>query len=75
MIQLDNIGLPKWGRGFGILYGTILLLLLTAGVIVEHRGARAIANGAAAQPVRPSAANGWPTAWPTAKSSAQISWQ
>jgi hypothetical protein len=60
----------KWARGFGVVYGTILLLLLAiAGAQhfrVEHNGATIIANDPAAQPMRtdlrPTIARGAPTA-------------
>jgi hypothetical protein len=60
----------KWARGVGIIYGTILLLLLAIvaaqHIRGEHNGATAIANGPAARPVRtdqwPTGAIGSPTA-------------
>jgi hypothetical protein len=44
----------KWARGFAIVYGTILLLLLAIvaaqHIRVEHNGAAALANRAGAAP-------------------------
>jgi hypothetical protein len=65
----DRLTRAKWERGFGIVYGTILLLLLAI-VAAQHirgeNGATGIASGPAAQPVRtdrrPTTAIGSPSA-------------
>lgn len=70
----------KWARGFGVVYGTILLLLLAIAAAqhfrVEHNGATTIANRPAAQPVRPdlrpTIAIGAPTAPQAAKTLSHV---
>jgi hypothetical protein len=46
----------KWARGFGVVYGTILLLLLAIAAAQhfrgEHNGATTIADDPAARPIR-----------------------
>jgi hypothetical protein len=79
----DRLIRTKWARGFGIVYGTILLLLLaivaTQHMRVEHNGAPAIANGPAAQPVRtnlqPTIAIGAPTAPQAANPISHTDWE
>ena len=50
----DKLTRAKWARGFGVVYGSILLLLLaivaTQNVRPEHNRATAVANAPAAQP-------------------------
>ena len=66
----DRLTRAKWARGFGIIYGTIFLLLLAIAAAqhfrVEHTGATTIANDPAAEPIhtdlRPTNAIGVPTA-------------
>jgi hypothetical protein len=52
----DQLTRAKWARGFGIVYGTIFLLLLAIAAAhhfrVEHPGATTIANEPAAEPMR-----------------------
>ena len=73
----------KWARGFGIVYGTILLLLVAI-VTAQHirgerNGAAAAANGRAAQPARterrPNVAIGAPTAAQAANPIAHADWE
>jgi hypothetical protein len=59
----------KWARKFGIVYGTILLLLLVVGAAqhfrIEHNATTTIANNPAAQPMRTNLLR--PTSAPGAK--------
>jgi len=52
----DRLTRAKWARGVGIIYGTILLLLLAIAVAqhfrIEHNEATTIANDPAAKPMR-----------------------
>ena len=61
----------KWARGFGVVYGTILLLLLAIAAAqhfrVEHNGATTIANDPAAQPMHTDL---WPGSASTAPQAA-----
>jgi hypothetical protein len=78
----DRLTRAKWERGFGIVYGTILLLLLAI-VAAQHirgeNGATAIASGPAAQPVRtdrrPTAAIGSPSASQAANPISHTDWK
>jgi hypothetical protein len=79
----DRLTRAKWARGFGIVYGTILLLLLAIvaaqHIRVDHNGATAITNGPAAQPVRtdpqPTSAIGSPTASQAANPISHSDWE
>jgi hypothetical protein len=63
----------KWARGFGVVYGTVLLLLLAIAAAqhfrVEDNGATTIANDPAAQPMRTDLR---PTSAPTAPQRAKL---
>jgi hypothetical protein len=73
----------KWIRGFGIVYGTMLLLLLAIATAQhirgERNGAAAVANGHPAQPARteqrPNVAIGAPAARQAANPIAHADWE
>ena len=66
----DRLTHAKWARGFGIVYRTILLLLLAIvaaqHIRIEHNGATAITTRPAAQAVRTDPQPTIPTGSPTA---------
>ena len=79
----DRLTRAKWARGFGIVYGTILLLLLAI-VAAQHirgepNGATTLANGPAARPARterrPTIAIGSPTAPQAANPVSHTDWK
>jgi hypothetical protein len=70
----DRLTYAKWARGFGIVYGTILLVLLAVvtaqqHIRGEHNRTTAIADSPGAQPVRTDLPQTIATGSPTARRS------